>query len=73
VLDCSKQPSHARESANYIRGMKAHKTTPFIAYNVRAEDEATTKQRIPGAIVVSGDDPQPTLDALLAGPSDQSA
>jgi hypothetical protein len=68
VVDCSIQPSHARESSNYIRGLKAHKATPFVLYNVRKEDEAQTLAKVPGATVIFNDQVELAL-ASFAPPS----
>lgn len=65
VCDASIQPSHARECGNYIRSLKSHKQTPFILYNVRAADEATTKERVPNAVIVNGDDPLAAIDEAV--------
>lgn len=65
VVDCSKLPSHARESANYIRGLKTYKTTPFILYNVKPEDEAKAREKVPGAVILRNDDLAPAVEAAL--------
>lgn len=56
VCDQSRTPSHARESCNFIRGLKQFKDTPFILYNVKPEDEAQAKEKVSGAILLSDDD-----------------
>lgn len=55
IVDASKFSSHARESSNYVRSLKSFKETPFILYNVKKEDEAKTKERVPGAVVLFND------------------
>lgn len=66
VCDCSRLPSHARETANYIRGLKPHRDTPFILYNVKPEDEAKALEKVPRARLVSDDDLVPVIAAELS-------
>lgn len=69
VVDCSKQSSHARESSNYVRGMKAYKETPFILYNVKKEDEARTREKVPNATMLFNDAVEKQLEAMGLAPA----
>lgn len=64
IVDCSHLASHARESSNYIRGLKTYKETPLILYNVRKEDELRTRERVPNAIILPNDQVEKQLAAL---------
>jgi hypothetical protein len=64
VVDCSTMPSHARESSNYVRGLKAYKEIPFVLYNVKKEDEEKTKAKVPGATILLNDKVEPQLAAM---------
>jgi hypothetical protein len=67
VVDCSHKAHHALESCNYIRSLKAYKTTPIVLYNVRKEDEAKARERVPNALVLSDDKVEKQLAALGIG------
>jgi len=66
VCDASKFPSQARETCNYLRGLKATRAVPFILYNVKPEDEEKTRARVAGAVLLRDDDILPAIDAALA-------
>lgn len=66
VVDCSKLASHARESSNFIRSLRAHRETSFLLYNVKPEDEAKTRERVPGAVLAFDDRLDEPLRRLLA-------
>lgn len=68
LVDCSHKPSHAFESCNYVRSLKAHKTTPILLYNVRKEDEARARERVPGATLLANDKVEPNLGAVGGAP-----
>lgn len=69
VADCSKRSSHVRESGNYIRGVRVYESIPFIAYNVPQEASQSTRERIPGVVVVNGEDFWSSLEVVLASKS----
>lgn len=65
LADCSKLPSHARESCNYIQSLKSFKDHPFVLYNVKPEDDGKTLEKVRGARLVRGDDVAPIIDEIL--------
>jgi hypothetical protein len=71
IVDCSRQSSHARESSNYAWSLKAHRATPFILYNVKKEDEARTREKVPTATILFDDKVEAALArlGLAAAPS----
>lgn len=75
VVDCSRLPSHARESCNYIQTLQAYRDARFLLYNVKPEDEAKTLQRVRGARLLRDDDVLPTLERWVTetGPAASGA
>ena len=73
VVDCSQKAHHALESCNYIRSLKAYKTTPILLYNVKKEDETKARDRVPNAIVLHDDKVEKQLAALGLGPASTPA
>lgn len=69
VVDCSRLANHARESANYVRGLRAHQSTPFILFNVRLEDEGKCREKVPGAVLVRDGNVLPAVEAVLRNPA----
>lgn len=69
VVDCSQKASHAFESCNYVRSLKAYKATPIVLYNVRKEDDARARERVPGAIVLNDDKVERQIEQLGLGPN----
>lgn len=65
VADLGMRPSHVREALGYLRGLKAHKETPFLLFRVKPEDEAKNREKVPGAIQIPSDDVEVALDDLL--------
>lgn len=65
VADCGKLPSHARESCHYIRSLKTYRNAKFVLYNVKSEDEGKSTEKVPGAVLVSGDDPTAAIEKAL--------
>ncbi len=70
LCDHSTLPSHARESSNYIRGLKAYRETPFILFNVKPDDEAKAKEKVAGATILNDDAVEAALRKVLPGPPD---
>lgn len=68
IVDCSKLPSHARESSNYVRSLRAYKETPFILYNVKKEDEAKAREKVPNAVILFDDRVERQLESMGHGP-----
>jgi response regulator RpfG family c-di-GMP phosphodiesterase len=66
VCDMSKLASHARETCNYLRGLRSLREAPFLLYNVKPEDEAKTLDRVPGAALLKDDDVVPAIEAALS-------
>jgi len=66
VADLGKRPSHALEALAYIRGLKAHASTPFLLYNVRPEDEARAAQKVPGARLSASAEILPIVQEMAA-------
>jgi hypothetical protein len=64
VVDCSLKAHHALESCNYVRSLKAYKTTPIVLYNVKKDDEAKARDRVAGAILLPDDKVEKTLAGL---------
>lgn len=69
VCDLSTQPSHVRETCNYLRGLRSLKEVPFLLYNAKPEDDEKTKARVPGAILLRDDSVVAALNRL-AKPAD---
>lgn len=68
VVECGTLASHARESCNYLKGLKSYKDVPFLLYNVKKEDEAKTIAKVPGATLLSTDQVEKALAGLGFGP-----
>ncbi|HEX9816585.1 MAG TPA: hypothetical protein VGB18_06365, partial [Candidatus Thermoplasmatota archaeon] len=64
VVDCSKLASHARESCNYVRSLKSYKETPILLYNVKKEDEAKAREKVPNAVVLFDDRVERQLESM---------
>lgn len=64
VVDCSKSASHARESCNYIRSLKAFKETPLVLYNVKKDDEPKVREKIPNPIILFDDQVEKRLESM---------
>lgn len=73
VVDCSMMPSHARESSNYVKSLKAYRDVPVLLYNVKKEDEAKTREKVPGARILFGDSVEKELEKLGFGPKPKVA
>lgn len=69
IVDCSHLASHARESSNYIRSLKSFKDTPLILYNVKKEDEARTRERVPNAFLLPNDKVEAQLAEIGLAPT----
>lgn len=64
VIDCSTQASHARESCNYLKTLKAYRDVPFLLYNVKKDDEAATLAKVPGAQIIPNDQVEKALVSM---------
>ena len=69
IVDCSKQPSHARESCNYVRSLKSYKETPIVLYNVKKEDETKSREKVPNAILLFDDRVEKQLETMGVTPA----
>ncbi len=64
VVDCSRLPSHARETASYLGENKATRSIPLFLINVAEGDLAKTVQKASRATVVSEADLAARLQAI---------
>jgi CheY-like chemotaxis protein len=64
LADCSTTPSHTRETCNYIQASKAFQAIPIVMFNVKKEDEARTRERVPKAILLFNDKVDPELSKI---------